>query len=407
MSNTLLTPTAITREALRVLHNEIHFVKTINRQHDNKVEFGGQKAGGTIQIRKPPQYNVRTGATIDVQDSTETQVSLNVNTQKGVDLEFSSTDLTLSIDDFSDRFIKPAMSVLASNVDFDALSMTNDIYQQVGTFGTTPASAQVYLDAQAKLDDLTAPRNDRCVLFNPQACARTVDVLKALFNAQTDIAKQYKSGMMGANVLGADWYMSQNVRVLTTGSRIGTILVDGAPSEGASIIHMDGFTNATDTISEGEVFTVAGVYQVNPETKQSTGKLQQFTVTADFTAASNEGDVSVSPAMYSSASGALQNISALPANDAAVSFMGNASAAATDASDVPLNLLYQKDAFTFATANLQMPQGVDFAAREVMDGLSMRIVRDYDINNDTFPCRLDILYGYVTQRPEYACRIMG
>lgn len=403
-SNTLLTPTAITREALRVLHNSLHFVSSVDRQHDNKIEFGGQKAGGTINIRKPTQYSVRTGATIDVQDSTETYTQLSVTTQNGVDMEFSSTDLTLSIDDFSDRFLKPAMSVLASKIDSqNVTAFMKAVYNSVGTAGTTPASAQVWLDAGAKLDNFTTPRDGmRCALLNPKAQARTVDGLKALFNNQSAVSGQYRNGQMGTNTLGIDkWFMSQNVPTLTRGTRVGTILVDGAPTEGSSTIHIDGLTNATDTIVAGDVFTVASVYAVNPETKQSTGELQQFVVTAAATAASNEVDLTVSPALYSSASGALQNISALPANDAAVTFIGTAS------TDYPENLVYHRDSYTFATANLVVPSGVDFAAREVMDGISMRIVRDYDINNDNFPCRIDVLSGGVTQRPEYACRVIG
>jgi hypothetical protein len=397
-SNTLLTPTAITREALRVLHNSLHFVKNVDRQHDNKVEFGGQKAGGTINIRKPPQYSTRSGATIDVQDSTETSVQLNVNEQRGVDIEFTSTDLTLSIDDFSDRFLKPAMSQLASTVDYEEFVRAYQAtYNQVGTAGTTPASAQVYLDAGAKLDNLTTPRDGkRCAILNPLAQSRTVDGLKALFNSQPAIAGQYTNGQMGSNTLGIDkWFMSQNVPVLTRGTRTGTILVDGAPTEGSSTIHVDGLTGATDTFTKGEIFTVADVYSVNPQTKQSTGQLQQFVVTALATAASNEVDLTVSPALYSSASGALQNISALPANDAAVTVVGTAS------TDYPENMVFHEKFHTFATANLVVPKGVDFSAREVMDGISMRIVRDYDI------CRIDVLKGGITQRPEYGCRVIG
>lgn len=407
MANTLLTPTAITREALRILHNNLCFVREIDKQHDGKVEFGGQKSGGSIQIRKPPQYTVRTGTAINVQDSTETQTTLSINTQKGVDLEFTAQDLTLSIDDFSKRFIMPAMARLASAVDADAFSMYKDVYNLVGTPGTTPASALVYLQGGQRLDDLTAPRDGmRKVVINPAANASTVDGLKGLFNSQADIGKQYKTGEMGNNILGIDkWCMSQNVPVLTTGSRTGTILVDDTTSgniaEGMTTIHVDGLGGATQTFKEGDVFTIASVFAVNPETKQTLPFLQQFVVQADATAAGSEVDLTISPAIYSSASGGLQNVSALPADDAAVTVVGSAS------TNYPQNMIFHQDAFTFATADLVVPKGVDFAAREVYDGISLRIVRDYDINNDNFPCRIDVLYGYVAQRPEWATRIIG
>lgn len=404
MANTLLTPTAITREALMVLHNNLEFVSRIDRQHDNKIEFGGQKAGGTIAIRKPPQYSVRTGATIDVQDATETSSTLTVGTQKGVDLQFTSKDLTLSIDDFSDRFIKPALSRLASAVDADAFSMYNKVYNLVGTAGTTPQTALVYLTAGAKLSDFCAPKSDRHCIISPETQAYTVDALKALFHSGASIEKQYKSGDMG-QALGFDFAMSQNVPSHTTGTRTNTTpLVDDAAgannTEGSTTIHIDGLAAATATITAGDVFTVAGVYAVNPETKQTLPFLKQFVVASNVTAASNECDITLTEGMYTSASGGLQNISAFPANDAAVTFYS-----ATASTSYGQNLAFHKDAFTFATANLVVPKGVDFARREVMDGLSLRIVRDYDINNDNFPCRIDILYGYLAQRPEWACRV--
>jgi hypothetical protein len=199
-------------------------------------------------------------------------------------------------------------------------------------------------------------------------------------------------------VLGFDWAASQTVPTLTTGTRIGTVEVDGAPTEGASIIHLDDFTNATDTIKKGEVMTFAGCFAVNTETKEPYSHLQQFVCTEDFTAVSNEGDVSVSPAFITT--GARQTVSALPANDASVVFVNT-----TASTKYGQNMAFNPKAFTFGTANLVMPTGVDFSAREVMDGLSIRIVRDYDINNDAFPCRLDILFGHVAQRPEWACRL--
>lgn len=404
MGNTLLTPTAITRKALSVIHNKLAFVANIDKQHDNKHTFGGQKDGGSIQIRKPPQYTVREGAVINVQNATETYTTLNVDKQRGVDLNFTSTELTLDIDDFSERFLEPALSRLATYIDADAFSMFKSVYNTVGAAGTIPTTALVYLQGGQKLDEYVTPRDGmRNVIINPAAQAKTVDALKSLFHSGGDVSKQYKSGTMGSNVLGFDnWSMSQNVPSITTGSRTGSVLVDGTSNEGTTVIHMDAFTGATDTIKKGEVFTVAGVYAVNPESKQTLGALQQFVVTEDFAAVSNEGDVSVSPTLYTSTSGAVQTISALPTNEAVITFLNTTASTTYDQ-----NLCFHKNAFTFATANMEMPSGVDFASRNVLDGISMRIVRDYDINNDSFPCRIDVLYGYLAQRVEWAARIQG
>jgi len=202
--------------------------------------------------------------------------------------------------------------------------------------------------------------------------------------------------------------MSQNVPKVTTGSRVGTIVVDGTVStEGSTTIHIDGLTNATDTVKKGEVFTVAGVYAVNPDTKVSTGVLQQFVVTADATAASNEVDLTVSPAMYTSDSGGLQTIDAFPADGAAIVFMGVAAPATTASTTYPVNLAFHKDAYTFASANLEMPSDVSFKGQMASDGLNIRILRQYDINNANYPMRMDIFFGSLAQYPSQACRIIG
>lgn len=403
MANSILTPTAVTREALRVLHSNLAFVKGVSKDYDDSYAKRGAKIGDSLKIRYPNKYTVRTGKTLNAQDTSERSVTMTVATQKGVDMNFSSAELTMSLDDFSKRIIQPAVARLASNVDYDALAMTLDVYNSVGTAGTTPATYQVWGDAGAKLDLYLAPRDSsRMVVAEPMAINRTVDGLKGLFHAGDELEDQYRNGVM-MKAAGFKWALDQNIRRITMGTRSGTILIDDVAgafnTQGSTTIHIDGLAGATDTVKDGEVFTVASVFSVNDETKQSTGQLQQFVVTADATAASNETDLTVSPAMYTT--GALQNIDAFPADGAAVTFMGTSTVA------YPQNLVFHRDAFQFATADLEMPDGVDFKGREVMDGISMRIVRAYDINNDNFPCRLDVLYGYVATYPELAARVWG
>lgn len=400
MANSYLKPDAITAEALRVLHNSLPFVANIDKQHDKDTTFGGQKRGASIRIRKPNQYTVRSDWTLNAQDQNEQSDTLTIGTVRGVDMNFTDADLALDINEFSRRFITPAVKRLASEVDLITFqNMVNATYNSVGTPGTTPASAQVYLDAGAKMSDFATPIDDRCVVINPKAQARTVDGLKSLFHAGDKLASQYTKGQMG-EALGLNYFMSQNVPSLTMGTRAGTTLVDGTLStEGTTTIHIDGLTGATDTVKKGEVFTVANVYSVNPETKQSTGELQQFVVTADATAASNEVDLVVSPAIYTT--GALQTVSAFPQDGAAITFLGTASTAYAQ------NLAFAKDAYTFASANLEMPSDVSFKGQMEMDGLNIRILRQYDINNAQYPCRLDIFFGSLAQRPSQACRIWG
>lgn len=404
MANTLLTIDMVTQEAVRVLHSNTAFIKNVNKQYDDRFGREGAKIGDTLRVRKPPKYSVRTGRVMQVQNSTESYVSLPVSTQKGVDMEWTSAEFTLALDDFSQRFLKPAMSVLGATIDYDALNMTLDVANSVGTPGTTPASFQVWADAGAKLDDALTPRDgDRTAILSPAAMARTVDGLKGLFQAGDAIADQYRSGVM-ARAIDLKWAIDQNVRNVTMGSRSGTTLIT-APSglsTGITQIRVDGLTGATDTVKQGEVITIASVFDVNAETKQTLTTLKQFVVQADATAASNAITLNISPTIYDSTSGALQNVSALPADNAAVTFYGT-----TSATVYPQNLIFHKDAFTFATADLKMPKSAEMAARKVQDGISMRIWEGADITNDMFPTRSDVLYGFTTIYPELACRVWG
>jgi hypothetical protein len=392
MANTILTPTAVTRKALMILHQKLNFVGSIVRDYDDSFAKSGAKIGDSLKIRLPNEYTVRTGATLSAQDTTETSTTLTVSTQKGVDLNFTSTDLTLSLDDFSERILEPAMSVLAANIEYDAMSMYKDVYQSIWNGGAAATYNKV-LDGRVLLNRSLTPSNARTANLNSLDMADLVKDTKTLFQDDTSIAKQYREGFMG-RAAGFDFVENTMWPAHTRGAADGAYVVNtstGITSGTATITVATG----TGAMSKGDVFTIAGVYSVHPETKVSTGVLQQFAVAADY--AGGAGSVSVTPTPVTS--GARQNITIVSAGAGkAVTFAGTASTA------VGTSMLYQKGAFAFATADLVMPQGVDFSAREVLDGVSMRIVRQYDINNDKFPCRLDVLYGYKTLRAQLAAR---
>lgn len=394
MPNTILTPTAVTREALRVLHQKLNFVGNIVRDYDDSFAKSGAKIGDSIKVRLPNQYTVRTGATLSAQDTTENSVTLQVATQKGVDLNFSSAELTLSLDDFSQRIIEPAMSVLAANIEADALSMALDVYQAVNGIGSAITLNRV-LQGRKMLQDALAPAdNQRTALLNTQDNVDLIDALKGLFQDSTAISKQYKEGIMGRTA-GFDFYENTLLASQATGTAASatTYTVNGANQTGSGVVVAAGAT----TFKKGDVVTFAGCNRVHPETKADTGVLQQFVITADH--AGGAGTLQISPAIATS--GGAQNVTASPTNGGAVTKVGGASAVYRP------SLVFHKEAFAFATADLLMPGGVDFAAREVMDGISMRVVRAYDINNDKFPCRLDVLYGYRTLRAQLAARILS
>ncbi len=391
MANTLLTPTAVTREALRVLHQKLNFIGNIDRQYDSQYANEGAKIGSQLKVRLPNEYTVRTGSTIDVQDSTETSETITMATQKGVDVEFSSQDLTLSLDDFSSRVLEPMMSVLAANIESDALSMFKNVYNQVDNIGSSATFATILSGRKKLVDNLAGATGLKCNL-DTQTNVDMVDALKGLFNNPTSISKQYLDGMLGQTA-GFNFFENTLMPRHTTGSDDGTgdYLTNSATAQTGSTLVID---TGTGTLLEGDIITIAGVNRVHPETKVDTGNLQQFVVTASTGASATS--LSISPAIV--ATGARQNVTNGAANNSAITKSGGISAA----HDVSLG--YAKDAFAFVSADLRMPRGVDFAAREVMDGISMRIVSDYDITNDKFPTRIDVLYGYKALRPQLAVR---
>ena len=390
MANALLSATAVTRESLRILHQKLSFVGNVNRQYDDSFAKSGAKIGDSLKIRLPNQYSVRTGAALSAQDTTETSTLLQVATQKGVDLSFTSVDLTLSLDDFSKRILEPAMSVLAAAIESDALSMRKEVNQQVNNMGAAISFARV-LEGRKKMVDSLAPAGTWNALLNTTDSVNLVDALKGLFQDSKEVATQYREGKMGRGA-GFDFMESTHLSTQQRGAGNGAYLVNDSVTSGDGIVTVD---TGAGTIRKGEIVTFAGVNSVHPETKADSGVPQQFVVTADH--AGGAGDLSVSPAFISTGPG--QNVSALPADNAAIAIAGTASV------NYGQSLLFHPDAFAFATADLVMPSGVDFARREVLDGISMRIVRQYDINADRFPTRIDVLYGFKTLRPQLACRL--
>ena len=402
MSNSLLTIDMITRKCLEILENNLVISRNVNKEYDDSFAVEGAKIGSTLRIRLPDRALVTDGAALQVQDDNEQFTTLTVSSQKHIGINFTSAELTMQLDDFAKRVLKPRISQLASSVDADVANAYKSIFNTVGTPGTTPATALVLLQAQQKLNESASPMSPRYATVNPAANAGLVNGMTGFFNPTGTISRQFKTGMMGEGVLGFDeMNMSQSIVNHTTGSRAGTILVnETVATQGQATITLDGLTSAT-TVTAGDVFTIAGVNAVNPQTRLSTGSLQQFVVTAAQTASSGDMvNMAISPPMYTAAN-ALATIDAFPANNAAVTFVGTASTA------YPQNLVYHKNAITLATADLLLPQGVDMASRQVHNGVSMRIVRQYDINNDRMPCRVDVLYGFNTIRAPMACRIWG
>lgn len=399
MANTLLSPTTITKEALRILHNESTFIGNVNKSYNGRFAKTGAKIGETLNIRKPNQFTIRRGRVAQVQDVNEETIPLTIQQPIGVDMKFDSRELTLTLDDFSERYIRPAVSRLTAALETDMLAyVLPRVPNAVVNAGGLALSDA--LNARAILSNHLAPSTDRYALVNTQQNVDVVNGTSTLFNNQTEIGRQYKEGYMG-RAAGFDWFESTTAPRFFAGAGTGYLVNGANQSSPTPLLPGASQTLIVDTgtgqIAAGSVFTMAGVFEVNPETKASNGKLRQFVVLS--TNATNATQITIAPAIVTS--GAKQNVTAAPADNAPINILSTAS------NNYDQGLFFQKDAFTLVTVDLEMPNGVDWKARETMDGVSMRLVRDWDIINDEWVTRLDILPGYAVLYEDWAVKALS
>ncbi|MEX5513562.1 P22 phage major capsid protein family protein [Pseudophaeobacter sp. 1A09344] len=414
MANTLITPSIIAKEALMQLENNLVMANRVHREY--KKEFtGGQ--GESVSIRRPVKFYTADGATRVNQDVEEKSTSITVDQRKHVSWNFSTQDLTLSVEEYSERYIKPAMITLANTVDRSLHGLYKYAWNSVGTPGTTPSSYAAVADAAQRLSEMAVDQSTRSMVANDAAAfaiAGNQLTLEAVGNVKRTA---YEESMVG-RIAKFDMFSTQNVQSHTVGVATGTPLVNGGSqnvtyanatgSNWSQTLNTDGWTNSTTGILKaGDVFTIAGVYAVNPVPGEgTTGKtvmpyLQQFTVLADADSGATTGPaaLTISPPIITS--GAQQTVSAAPADNAAITVLGTGGTA------YPQNLGFHKNAFGLVTVPLEMPDGASFKARESHNGLSIRVVKDYDIGADTDIIRLDILYGVKSIYPDLACRLWG
>jgi len=413
MSNNLLTISKITNEALMVLENELTFTGEVDRNYDDQFAVVGAKIGNTVNVRRPGRFIGTTGPALNVEDFNETSVPVTLSTQFHVDTQFTTQDLALSLDMFSDRVLKPAIAAIANKIDRDGLVMAkNNTANIVGTAGTPPTGLITYLTGAAYLDSEGAPRDGRrtCVV-EPFTSATIVDSLKGLFMPSAKISSQYEKGLMGTDSAGMKWKMDQNVVNQTFGSystatlACATTTATGFLTSGwasTSTIALTA-TTATAGLKQGDVIQIANVFAVNPQNRQAYGsnKLRNFVVTADVTVStSGTTSVIVSPAVITA--GQFQNVNLAATSATAVVTPFNNTGVVS-----PQNIIMHRNAFTVAMADLELPEGVHFAGRasDKELGMSIRVVRQYTINNDSIPTRLDVLYGWAPLYPELACRV--
>ena len=413
MANNLLTISKITNEALMVLENELTFTSEVDRNYDDQFAVVGAKIGNTVNVRRPGRFIGTTGPALNVEDFNETSVPVTLSTQFHVDTQFTTQDLALSLDMFSDRVLKPAVAAIANKIDRDGLVMAkNNTANIVGTAGTPPTGLITYLTAGAYLDAEGAPRDGRrsCIV-EPFTSATIVDSLKGLFMPAEKISRQYEKGLMGVDSAGMSWKMDQNVVSQTFGSYSSATLSTNTATFSGSLTSGWASTStitiasasAAAALNQGDVIQIANVYAVNPQNRQAYGsnKLRNFVVTSAVSIGSgSSASVTVSPAIITA--GQFQNVSVSATSSSAVVTPFNNTGTVS-----PQNIVMHRNAFTLAVADLELPEGVHFAGRasDKEIGLSMRVVRQYTINNDSIPTRLDVLYGWAPLYPELACRV--
>ncbi len=392
--NSLLTPAIITKETLVILEDNLVAAAKVNRQFENQFA----KIGTTLTIRKPNRYTVSNGPGLQLQNITEPSTSVTISNQQHVDFQFTNQDLTLVIEEFSERYLKPAAAALANSLDYGIISNYSSVFNVVGTPGTVPNAYSFLAAVGQRMDEGAVPQDGRVLMLNPAAYWGMTNGLVGLFVRSA--AEPALKGFL-AMIANFEIYMDQNIQSQTLGAFAGTGVVNGAGQIGSQIVTNGWTASITGLFNVGDVITFAGVYAINPQNRQSTGSLQDFVITA--TANSDSGGnatLSISPSIV--ISGAYQTVSNSPANLARVNIAPVGAVASTSYAQ---NLAFVKDAFGLVTVPLQLPEGVDFAKRETYKNISMAIIRAFDINNYVFPCRIDILWGSSTYYPELACRL--
>jgi P22 coat protein - gene protein 5 len=437
LANILITISQVTNEGLMVLENDLCFADHVNRQYADQFALSGAKIGYTVNVRKPPRYIGTTGPALNVEDTNETYIPVTLTTQFHVDVQFTTADLATSVDLFKERIINPAVAAVANKIDRDgAVYAYQNIPNAVGTPGTPPASFLSFTLAGALLDAESAPRDGyRVALLESFSMAYAQDSVKGLFNPQAVISEQVEKGLVAKRFAGLDWYMDQNVVSYTVGAGGGSPqlinntssawLASGWAANG--LMQTNGWTaSANPRLTIGDIITVTGVFSANPQNRGAYGsnRQRQFVVIAPQATLAN-GTYNSTTGVYSStAGGALdfwvrnvgvyggqfQNITAQPGATAAVQVWGSGPASFPSANTVsPQNIIMHRDCLALAFADLDLPGGVDMAARAVDEeaGINFRVVRQYTINNDALPCRFDVLYGWAGLYVELGVRLAG
>ena len=410
MANTIATPTWVTNEVARGYVNKVVFVNNVNRTYDDRFRVGGAKVGNTVLARMPQRWAVMDGQALQLQPILDQTVPISLTNQKQVAFGYSSAERTTELDNIRERLVNPAAESLANGADVLAFNAVyKDIWNAVGTPGTTPSALLTFLQAGVKLTDQSAPTSGRVAVLDAMAQATMVNTTSQLFALGGAVGRNYREGQFGGPALGiSEWYIDSNRPVHVTGTfTASTPLVNGAGQTGSSLI-TDGWASGASSLKKGDVFTIAGVNGVNPLSYQSTGRLQQFVVTSDISDTTGAMTIGISPSIITS--GSLQTVDTSPADNAAITvWSANPAGGTLATTSSPQSLIFHPDAFAFVMADLDEPEGgaKSTFVRSKALGFSIRMVSQYQIGTDQNPSRLDILIGAATLQPRLAVRVVG
>lgn len=408
ISNVKDVGAAIAKMSAQMFADKCNFIKSIDKEDSLPGTVDGFQKGDVIKINKPARFVTGTNPDITsaIQDVKEETVSLTLGTQRTTAIALTSAEIAtdLALKSWAKRVLEPAVSGMSQETEADVLTGAKDsIFNLVGSPGSTVFDTDTMLSAGEKLANYSCPMDDsRIALLAPGAMRSAVNARKGLFQDQAEVAKQYRTGAMGKSD-GFTYLQNNLLPTHTNGGDVTGLAVEASvlsPATGATQLGIDGVGSGL-TIKKGTVFTISGVNAVHPITKADLGVAQQFVVTADVTeSASNQVTLSISPTIYSSASGSLQNVSALPVDEAAITVVSG-----VESTGYRQSLVYHPSFYRIAFAPLVKPDGTDMIGQETVDGITVRVIRDYAILTDKMIMRLDVLYGHAAVRPEWACRV--
>ncbi len=414
MANVFSNPTMVAAEALRHLQNNCVMGNLVYRGYEKEwaARPNGWNIGASVTVKAPAYFRVKDGRPVDVVDLKERTTTFTVDKWKHVAWIVTAEEMSLTLDKWSERFLRPAMQALANYIDLTLLGLYTDIPNQVGTPGTTPSTFYTFAQAGARLDEEACPQDDRACVIDPQCQAKLTDSLKGLFQTAI-VSKSVEKGKIIDNFAGFKMYMSQNVNTHTVGTwaSVADLNKNGASTDEDTTLSLDS-TGTNETFKHGDIFTIAGTQSVNPVSGQATGSLRQFVVDLDgvldgagevaaLTCTPGTAPYNIRSSTAAEAFLPYQNVNTLPGNNEVVTVAG------TTGLVHKVNLAFHKDCLGLVMVPIEIPASASWKAQVSEGGYTIQVLRYLDGANYQETIRFDVLFGVKTLNPFLGVRIAG